>query len=302
MNVIMRVAWNRPEMLQVSIEHEIKAREYHMIKGDFITIFVIDHNPSRDVIEAINKYLYEKRALVREKPYGLTRNILLGINTAFEFADDYIIYIEDDICVHRTYFKYIDEVMKMDVGKYGVISAYNRTDGGSVNDIYKGHHYCAWGACITRNFFERYIKEHINGEYFGLSPNEMDNYRCRDKYLKALNEKYKEHWGHHGYKYKDGMHNEQAGLINRLVDIAMIEEEMYVIMPSINRQQHIGFYGKNRPGATIPGKSFDERVVNLREIVKSSDKLYEMTGSKQYKDYKTFSPKLNEWDGSLRLI
>ena len=98
------------------------------------------------------------------------------------------------------------------------------------------------------------------------------------------------------------MHWQQAGMINRLVDIAMVEEDKWVINPCINRQQHIGYVGINRPGGVIPGGGFEERVANLREIIKTPEALYEATGSKQYNDYTAFRPELDNWDGTLELI
>lgn len=304
MNVIMRVAWNRPEMLQVSIEHEVKARKYYMIDGDFITIFVVDYNPPRETMEVINKYPFKKKVLIREKQFGLTRNILLGMKTAFNFADDYMIYIEDDICVHETYFKYMDVLMGMDLGKYSVLSAYSKIDKGSVNEVYMGHHYCAWGALITKKFFEEYILTHIHADYYGTFKEEHKNFGVRAHYVNMLNETYRNHpKAKEYYKYiESDIHNEQAGMVNRLVDIALMERNWHVIMPTINRQQHIGFYGKNRPGAKgIPGSTFEERVINLRKIIKNEKLMYEMTGSKQYKDYAVFDKKLDNWDGTLCL-
>ncbi len=303
MNVIMRVAWNRPEMLQVSIEHEVKAREYYMIDGDFITIFVVDYNPPKETLEVINKYPFEKKVIIREKQFGLTRNILLGMKTAFGFTDDYIIYIEDDICVHKTYFKYMDTLMNTGLGtKYSVLSAYNKTDDGEVNEVYKGHHYCAWGALITKKFFEEYIVKHIHADYYGIFKDEQENFVVRARYVNMLNETYRNHpKAKEYYKYLDSnIHNEQAGMINRLVDIALMEKNWYVIMPGVNRQQHIGFYGKNRPVAKgIPGSTFEERVINLRKIIKDEKLMYEMTGSKQYQDYTVFDKRLDNWEGTL---
>ncbi len=304
MNVIMRVAWNRPEMLQVSIEHEVKAREYYTIDGDFITIFVVDYNPPEKTLEIISKYPFPKKVLIREKPLGLTPNILRGMKIAFKFTDDYIIYLEDDICVHETYFEFLDKIMNMDnICDYSIISAYNKNDDGNVNEIYKGHHYCACGPLITRKFFEEYIVKHAHADYYGTFKEEHKNFGVRANYINTLNETYKDHSkAKEYYKYMgSGAHNEQAGLINRLVDIALMEKDWWVIMPRVNRQQHIGYYGKNRPGGVIPGRSYEERLENLKEIIKSSDKMYELSSTKQYNDYLTFSPKLDGWDGTLRL-
>ena len=281
-------------MLQVTIEHEIAAREYHKFSDDLITLFVLDKGYTQDVMDVIKKYPYEYRVTVRNSHHGLTKNILLGMKEAFEMTSDYVIYVEDDICIHKTYFKYMDLLMNMDCGKVSVYSAYTPENGENVNEVYKTHRYAAWGSIIMKEFFGDYVLPCITPVYY-------KDYGSRSRFVVSLNGNYQEYWGNDDYKYgpKGDMHNEQAGLINRLVDIAMIEEDKHVIMPDINRQIHIGFYGKNRPGK-LPGKSFDERLVNLRFIV-DQNKLYEMTKSKQYDDFHPFSPKLNNWDGTLYL-
>jgi hypothetical protein len=176
-----------------------------------------------------------------------------------------------------------------DLGKFSILSGYNFNDNGAVDSVYKYHHYAALAPLINRDFYDRYIYPCSIVEYYN---NPIGT-------VLALNEKYKEYQESKKYKYKDSSHHQQAGIINRLVDAAMIDDGMYVYMPRVNRQQHIGFYGHNRPGKGIPGDSFDSRVENLRDIITDKDKLYRATESKQYNDYKIFSPKLDEWDGNL---
>ena len=175
-----------------------------------------------------------------------------------------------------------------------IFSPYNGDDIGEVNEIYKGHHYAALAPLINKDFFKNYIEPCIN-DYF------YRNFTTRSNFVVALNKKYKKYWGKE-YKYTNEAHNQQAGLINRLVDVALIEEDRHVITPYVNRQQHIGYgFSLNRPGGALPGIFFDERLRNLREIIKSAEKMYSMTAAKQYNDYKIFSNKLKEWDGTLRL-
>jgi hypothetical protein len=51
----------------------------------------------------------------------------------------------------------------------------------------------------------------------------------------------------------------------------------------------------------IPGDTYEERLANLREIIKSGAEMYKHTAAKRYNDYKSFSPKLDEWDGTLEI-
>jgi len=289
-NVIMRVAHNRPEMLQLSIEYEIIARNYYMIPEKFHTLFVIEYGAPQKVLDLVNNYPFDHSVIIRSEKFGLTKNILEGLNTAFKMADDYVIYIEDDILIHETYFKYIDILLNMEnLGKYTVLTAYNKNDVGSINEVYKGSHYCAWGALITKKFFMDYIIHCVSPSYY-------DSFVSRDRFVKALGEKFKDN---KLYKYRNNpsMHNEQAGLINRLVDIAVINNSSYVITPRVNRQIHVGFYGKNRPGS-LPGVTYEERLDIMRDITKHN-KFYEMSRAKMYNDYKVFDKRLDDWDGTL---
>ena len=293
MNIILRPVFNRPEMLKLSLEYEEAARKESDLADDFLTVFLIEYGSPEETRQLLRDYPYNKLGIERTTKHGLSKNILTGMRVAFEKADDYVIYIEDDILLHRTYFNYMKELLNMfNSSEFSVLSSYNSNDNGSVNEVYRGHHYAALAPLINKYFFDKYIKPCAIPAY----------YKKRSKFVLNLNDKYKMHWGGK-YKYKgSAMHNEQAGLINRLVDVALIEEDMYVIMPRVNRHTHIGFGGKNRRSKPLVGNSFEERLEYLREIIKTPEGMYDMTLSKEYNDYKIFcEEKLNKWDGSLCL-
>lgn len=294
-NIILRPVYNRPEMLYLSIEYEMRAREYHKL-DDFKTLFLVEAGTPQEVLDIIQKYPGECEYAFREKRYGLTFTILQGMKQAFKMTDDYIVYIEDDILVHETYFKYMDVLLNMPEiqGKYSILSPFTKDDIGKVNEVYQGHHYAALAPLIPKEFHTDYILPHSTMEYYQNEPG----------FIKAMDKHFKEKgYQEKGYKYKPEkpMHWQQAGMLHRLSSVAMIEEDKWIISPYINREIHIGFVGINRPGGIIPGNNFDERLENLREIIKDADKMYEMTAAKQYNDYKAFSPKLDAWDGELKL-
>jgi len=289
MNVILRPVFNRPEMMRLSFEYEIAAREHFMLPGEFITVFIIEHGSPQKTLDLVEAYPFENRHIIRNQKLGLSINILEGMKEVFTTADDYIIHLEDDVLLHKTYFQYMNVLFNMDIGKFSVLSPFNQDDGGNINEVYKGHHYAALAPLITKKFFMDYIIHCINPSYY-------KNFDTRANFVASLDKNFVKD---ERYKYKTTAHNEQAGLINRLVDIAMIQDDMHVMMPRVNRQQHIGYFGKNRPGGTIPGNSFDERLINLREIIKDANMMYKLSKTPQYNDYAVFSPKLEEWDGTL---
>jgi hypothetical protein len=288
----MRPVFNRPEMLKLSLEYEEHARSHSDLADDFVTVFLIEHGAPEETLQLLRDYPYEKIGIKRGKKYGLSVNILTGMQVAFERADDYIIYIEDDVLVHSTYFNYLKKLLEMfKEERFSILASFNKGKGGDVNEVYRGHAYAALAPLISKYFFEKYIDPCISPAYYR-------NFGTRSKFVVELNAKYKKYWGGK-YKYRDAQHNEQAGLINRLVDVALIEEDMYVITPRVDRNIHIGYYGKNRPGGKLPGKTFDERVENLQQIILSADKMYQMSATKQYNDYRVFDPRLKDWDGTL---
>ena len=288
--IILRPCFNRPEMFYLSLEYEIAAREYHMLEGEFKTIFLVEYGTSNEVLEIIKNYPYEYSCINREESYGLSKNILEGFKVAFGSTSDYVVYIEDDVLVHKTYFQYMDVLLNMDVGKWSVLSPYNKEMEGDVNEVYVRNHYSALCPLINKDFYSRYVYPCSTPVY----------YNNPARFVVALNEQYKEYWGA-TYKYTDATHHQQAGMINRMVDVANINDDMNVIMPKVDRMLHIGWYGYNRRiGIKLPNAPFEARLSFVRNAMQDPQLMYEMTGSKEYNDYKTLNNKaLCEWDGKL---
>lgn len=291
--IIMRPCYNRPEMLKLSIEYEIAAREYFDIGEDLYTIFIVEYGSPEAVLRLIDTYPYPKSVIKRTSKFGLSKNILDGFKTAFPFTDDWLIYIEDDILLHKTYFQYIYTVLlNKELNNFSVISAYNFDDSGDVHKIRKDRHYAALAPLISKEFYYTYV-EPCSCEAFYSNPAQ---YVCR------MNDMYLDYQKDRTYRYKDSTHHQQAGLINRLMDVSRVEEGKYVVMPEVNRIQHIGIYGHNRRvGKGLIGNTLEERTEYLRAVIKDSKLMYEMAGSKEYNDYKIFSYKLDHWDGTLTL-
>lgn len=290
-NAILRPVYNRPEMLFLSIESEVKARKYFEPEGGFVTIFVVEYDSPPKVLELLEEYPFEKKIIIRETKYGLTKNILEGMKVAFNISDDYIVYLEDDILVHETYFKFMTtffNLIKEKVGKFSYLSS-GPGPGANPGKVFRCEGYSALAPIISKDFFIKHVEPCATSAY----------YDDQWQFILDLSEKYK-----HNKDWKHGVTkkwNEQAGLISRLVNVAEFEEDRYSFGHSANRQLHIGFYGKNRRGF-LAGKNFEERLKKLRLIVVSPEMMYEATESKQYNDYQTFSPHLDSWNGSLILV
>ena len=296
--VILRPVFNRPEMLQLSLEYEIAARNYYDFPHNLTTIFLIEYGSPKKTIDLVKDYPFEKRIITRTEKFAtskhiaLTKNVLEGMKAAFDIVDEHIIYLEDDILIHKTYFKFMEtflNLIKTEVGKFSYLSpGCNPSPDTCKVSRCKG--YSSLAPIISKEFFVKYIKPCAIPAY----------YDDRWKFVLNLSKKYQYNkaW-QHGVTHK---WSEQAGLIARLVNIAEFEENMYAFGNSAARQRHIGFYGKNRKGKLI-GENFEDRLKKLRDLIKSSKKLYEASGSKGYNDYYMFaSSRLDSWDGTLVLV
>lgn len=289
--VIMRPVFNRPEMLYLSLEAEQISKEFYKPHETiFLNVFIVEHGADPKVKDMVERFEGYKQIIYRNKRYGLSRNILEGMKFCFENTEDYVIYIEDDVLIHKTYFQFMDVLMNSGIKPYSVLSPYSQKDSGSVNVVNASNHYAALAPLISKDFFSRYIS-HFADDLFYTLPQQviisLDNtYKGLDKSV---------------YKYQNNpIHHQQAGLINRLVDVARLKEGMQLYSPTINRQQHIGMYGHNRKkGQSIPGNTFEDRVNSLRKIINDVAKMTSFTGDQRYLDYSTFSPALDEWDGTL---
>ena len=291
-NIMLFAVWNRPEMFKLVTESLVEAYNYYPFP-DLKFVFAVESPQDPKVIDLINEFPFEVELVVTRKNHaGLSRNILEAMKIAMDKTDQFMFFQADDIIVHKTFFKFYDTILNSDFGKVSTYSLAIYKDDGEVNKLFRCHHYDAAGACINKKFWLDYILDCSNEDFYSNRP----------KFIHSLDLKYSEYYPEL-YKYKAGIseHNQQAGLINRLVDISMIKEGYFTIKSDLSRVRNIGFYGRNRPGAMISGDTFEQRLNNLRELVKDKSSIYEATATKRYSDYVNFDERLDSWDGSVIL-
>jgi hypothetical protein len=294
MNYILRAVFNRPEMLYLSIAAEIEARSYYS-KEKYKTLFCVEHGAPFKVLDIINTiYPFDMEIIKRPFRHMGWGNILEGFKVAFNATDDYVINIEDDGIVHKTFFEYMEKAHEL-TNPYTVINASNRTtpnrsNSEKVNIIRYGNSFEANGCLISKYFFKVYIEPYATYEY----------YKNRGPTIARINQR---NGDVPQAKYRKSNRNSMKhvgwdGLVNRLVDTAIIEEQLYSVSPFADRLRNIGFYGQNRPG-TFPLKSdnFEERVTWLSQVSNNKENLKKL--DRFYSDYTEFYPELNDWSGNL---
>lgn len=296
MNIMLFAVWNRPEMLEVVTEHLVEAYNYHPFP-DLRFVFAVEYPTDQKVLDLVKKFpLPTKKILVRKQRFALSKNVLEGMKVAMDLADDYVLFQADDIVVHKTFFKFYDAILNQNFEKLSTCTTANYKEGGDMNLVYRGHFYDAAGALITKDFYESYVRPCSIPHFYANRP----------AYITQIDKQYQEHWlpgkkGDYKYKYGQAEHNQQAGLINRLVDVAMIEEGYKTIKVDVSRVRNIGFYGRNRPGGQLKGNSYEERLAFLRNVITDRNKIYALTGTKQYTDYVNFESNLEDWDGTIKV-
>lgn len=298
-NVILRPVFNRPEMLQLSIDYEIEARRAAGVKQEeYFTFFLVEYGAPEKIAEIARSYPFPGTLRFRnrwwrtprKRRYGITRSLIEGMKEGFRTADQHVIVIEDDILLHSSYFQYIQAVLQLPGAEnFSAISAVSPFNDGDPHIVHRGNHYAPLAPLIAKTFWDAYIRHYANERY----------YQNRKKTIVALNWKYRAYWDN-GYKMGSRKtYDNHDGLINRLVDAARIERNMFVIEPEVDRQIHIGVYGTNTPGRSIPGDTFEERLKELRTIV-LQNRLANYTESKVL-DFRSFSDCLDNWTGNMQL-
>jgi len=294
-NIMLFAVWNRPEMLKIVMESLLEAHEYHALP-DIEFVFAVEYPNDAKVLDLVKKFpLPTREIIVRKERYALSKNILEGMKVAMDLSSDYVLFQADDIVVHKTFFKFYDILINsVNLEEISTCTTAIYKEDGDINLIHKGHFYDAAGAFITKRFHQDYIKPCSSPAFYNNKP----------KFATALDAKYRDHWKPNksgDYKYEHGIaeHHQQAGIIHRLVDVARIEEGLHSLKVDVSRVRNIGFYGRNRPGGSLQGNNFDERLSFLRSIVNDRDAIYKLTGTKQYADYVNFDSSLDGWDGNL---
>ena len=298
-NFILRPVFNRPEMLYLSIEAEKLAREFYQ-GHDYFTIFAVDHGGDPKCLEVIADYPYPHAVVIRDKRLRPVGNVLEGLKIAATAEDkdggtpEFVINLEDDCVVHKTFFKYVDSATALLSGtKYSVITTWGKSPYGDPDKLSKGRYCCGPGTVINLDFFRRFVMQYANINYYNdflysiLPVNERNAVDPCCKYS-ATNGNLMSHL-------------DWDGLVNRLVDTAIYEEAIYSYSSECYRLLHIGFYGYNRHAGRFPDSlsTFDDRVKFLRDSM--TDPVKMATLDKHYTDYAIFDARLEGWEGRLEL-
>ena len=288
MNVIVRPVFNRPEMLYLALKYEQKARDY--FDDDYYTIFAVDHGTSEECFEIIKTYKYKHEVVARPTRYKVCANIMEALKQACRLDIDYVINMEDDLVLHKSYFEFVNKAHNLVKDKkYSVITTWGYKDHGDPTILKRTDFSCGPGTVINKDFFITHMLPFANAGYY-------NNWVSTIQKVNALNK------DNPNAKYNEKnafTHLDWDGLMNRMVDYASYSSGIRGYSSLCYRLLHIGFYGFNRHGGKFPPelKTFEERVDFLEAGIYNPDVLTQLDGV--YKDYSTFDSAVDTWNGTL---
>jgi len=292
MNVIVRPVFNRPEMLYLALKYEQKAREH--FDDDYYTIFAIDHGTCDKCFDIIKDYKYKHVVVARPTRYKVCANIMEALKQACTMDTEYVINMEDDLVLHKSYFEFVNKAHNLVKDrKYSVITTWGYNNSDNTSTLKCSDYSCGPGTVINKEFFTKHMLQFANAGYYNnwVSTIQRVNSLNKDnpsaKYSIALGNQFS--------------HLDWDGLMNRMVDYASFVDGMRGYSSLCYRLLHVGFYGFNRHGGVFPAelKTFEERVDFLETGIYNPDILAKLDGV--YKDYSVFNSKLDNWDGTLTL-
>tara|TARA_B100000902_G_C27288039_1_gene905508 strand:- start:524 stop:1411 length:888 start_codon:yes stop_codon:yes gene_type:complete len=161
---IIIFCFNRPEHLKKLLESIYQNKDYNKHQYFFFCDLYKDkkdkqnNNKVRNIIINSNK-IKKKKIILRKKNFGLSENIINGINYVFKKFNAAII-IEDDLLLNKYVLKFLNLNLKkyLHNKKIFSISAYsylNNLDLKNKNQLYKIRRHSSWGWATWKNKWDR---------------------------------------------------------------------------------------------------------------------------------------------------
>lgn len=244
--VILRPVFNRPEMLQVSLETQQQAKG----SGDLKTYFFLDgiekDNKEAEVI--INKFEGQKELVKRNQNFKLWKNLFEAFRYLFqEVQVDYVTVIEDDVVVAKDFFlmtKFCFEKLASP-RTYSVMGARELNFGNR-----KGNAHLILRAPVIRTV--AYTLPAYSWRTFSIHANE-NFYQKPEEYLERIFPR----WGVEVW-------NPQSRIQNRTIS----DNRFHVLYPQVPRVAHLGVSGFYQGESNFDDLTSQEKLDLLKTSLK----------------------------------
>lgn len=268
--VVVVVAYERPEMLNVCLEYVEKAE--HSRENKYLFALDSGYNPeNKTVISSwVRKTGVTAKTTVQTIVGGSpntkqSRNVLEGYRKALElFSPQRVILLEEDIIVAKDFFDWHAKVHQQDGNFFCSIATKNHNSPVPFEEnpetyyvSYKAD-YQSLGVCWEPKFLERVLL-HATPAYYQKPRHYLDT-----AFPNSV--------------YRNSVYTEQDGLIRRVVEAQWLP----VAFPTLPRAFHAGYYGYHRPSSNVPVGSLADRTGVLKEIIFDKERMKELSGHLYY--------------------
>lgn len=284
-NYIIRPVFNRAEMLALSFEYERIARQYY--NTDFVTVFSKEYGTTQEVDDVISTYPFDYEIFQRpSRPYPIRQSIGIveSILKYTEKSDKYCLLMEDDTCMHKHFFQYIDTITKTEPEAliYNAV-AREDLDSKKINTIVRCDKYYGWVNLHNKKKLDivaPYLDKYLYNFMECISS--LDDQYSDIIFPRGL-------YTHNSY--------EQDGLFSRIGIIEGEKGQVPYVMPCASRMLNIGVVGVHTPGI-INGNTFKERMDTIKKWMEDfKDK--DSKAAKTFAEKMWFDNDLNSWNGNL---
>jgi hypothetical protein len=204
------------------------------------------------LIEAVLPFDADVHFVPQHDYHGNTFNAMEALKAAYNEGWQTVYYIEDDVMVHKDFFKWHREIHEEVPDLFASMAWIFNRHAPIVDDVMFQPWYYAIGTCFQRKKLELVI-QHATPLYF----RDMQLYIEKNFKESKLNQP------------AAIAHFEQDGLIQRVLDV----DRSQTVSPGITKCSHLGFFGYNRGwdnddvNIFTNCESFQERVAKLEEFI-----------------------------------
>lgn len=265
MNVCVIPAFNRPEYLQICLEHIQKADGCEKI----IYLFALDIGASPLNLDIIKQFPFENYT-VTPKNYNLklgkqSHNVINGLLAGANMSDGLIYYIEDDVFIGKDFFTFHNNIHAREPEIFCSILSKNVNAVDKIlNDsnryyVKQSNEYQGIGSCYKSKMILEYLLPDFNLDYFKNQKSYITFY-YPDSIL-------------------DKTFVEQDGLIRRIIE----KNKLLVAFSHLPRCFHAGFYGYHRfPKIKINRMSMEQKIKLIKETVYDVENLRKISEVEYY--------------------
>lgn len=281
MNVISIVCHSRPECLQMVLMNLLKNKELE----NYLVYFFLDYRFNTDIIKVINCFKKEHKKIrikcrtgieSEKSPMPAFYNIMTSYKEAAEFAEEFVLPLEEDILPSYDYLRFHEEIYYKYLNKYDRLFCCCHkirweTEKEGRPDVVIADYNLTSPSCISVKNIKNLIIPLLDSPNFMENPSEFN----------------RTHWN--DLRNPPGHHIHHDGQLERIGE----SNKMWSLRPDQARSMHIGIGGAFC-GGIGPTGTIEEKIKWYKDKIKSPDELRKFSNSPR--DIVVINPEIPKWD------